>query len=637
MRRRRHSPKPAPAAAAANLPRVMRKCGLRLLSAAGVVVILALGLTLFGPHFGADVVHVDLQAAQESPAPPANAPASAASPNTPVSPSTEPAAATPEPGKKARKAEKTAKAEKPEKTDEEAKAKEEKKAEKAELKEDRKLEDEYFDQQDIVPYFKFDFIPEEWDYIHKDPRRYAECTMMDGDDPKLWKGVAVKLKGSAGSFQGPDAKPGLSVSMAKFQKAERWHGFLKWHLNNGTQDNSYLNEQMSCEIARKAGVPASRCAHALVKWQGRDLGLFVFKEAFDRDFLAKFYTNTNGDLYDGGFVSEIHVGMEKDQGDRLRQENVQELIAACQEGDPKKRWERLEKILDVDEYISFTAVESLVCHWDGYNFNRNNYRLYFDADTGKGQFWIHGTDQTFGDANFPVTRDPGSLVGQAVMSNPVWKQAYRDRVQKIYNEILKPYDWPGHVVEVGEKFKAAIALHDPRTAADYENRIKEARDRMESRIAGIAKQLGDVPNAPKFGENGVLKLTSEGWSQQGAAAAIDNIGVDGKTCLHIRADGVSTGSWRRTVALTPGRYRIAGRLRTIGVVPTQTPSGEGAGFRISGGTRVGLNSAAGDTPWKEAAFEFDAPGGDVVLVAELRATKGEVWFDRDSFRIEQVK
>jgi spore coat protein H len=441
---------------------------------------LALGMALCGPHPWSGTAYADPPVASEA------GPSNVGTVAEPVT-----------------KEHKSAKAGQ-ENTDEAARPKAEKKAEKAQLAKDRLQQDEFFEKQDFVPYFKFDFLPEEWDYIHKDPRRFAECTMSEGDDPELWKGVAVKLKGAA-SFQGPDGKPGLTISMAKFQKAERWHGFLKWHLNNGVQDNTFLNEQMSCEIARRAGVPASRCAHALVKWQGRDLGLYVFKESFDRDFLAKFYRNTNGDIYDGGqSPADLRLGMDKDQGDRLREDNVKELMAACRESDPKKRWERLEKILDVDEYISFTAVEAIVCHWDGYNFKTNNYRVYFDADTGKASFWIHGTDQTFGTSDqnnhaedMSLFADPISMVGQAVMSNPVWKQAYHDRVRKIYKEVLEPFDWPAHVVEVGEKFKAAIALHDPQRAADYEKRITEAHDRMAYRIAGIARQLGEPVNAAK--------------------------------------------------------------------------------------------------------------------------------------------
>ncbi len=373
-----------------------------------------------------------------------------------------------------------------------------KKGEKAQLAKDRQQQDEFFEKQDFIPYFKIDFTPEEWKYMHDDPRRYAECTLMEGDNAKVWNGVAVKLKGAA-SFRGPDDKPGMSISMAKYQKAERWYGFLKWHLNNGAQDGTFLNEQISCEIARKAGVPASRCAHALVKWQGRELGLYVFKESFDHDFLAKFYKNTNGDLYDGGqSPADIRPEMDKEQGDPLRRDNIKELTAACREPDQNKRWARLEQLLDVEEYISLAAVEAIVCHWDGYNFKANNYRLYFDADTGKASFWLHGTDQTFGTSDqnnnavaWPIYAEPISMVGQAVMSNPAWKQAYHDRVRQIYNEILKPIDWPGHVNEIGAKVKAAIALHDPRLAAEYEVRIKDAHDRVANRIAEIGRQLAE--------------------------------------------------------------------------------------------------------------------------------------------------
>ena len=632
MRRRRRPAKTLRSAGPNPASRVNPKRAWGTVNVLAIIMMLGIAVLLFGPYFGPGVVHIDLEAAV--PGAPAASPsgdeaAPAPAPDAPEAP---------EKSGKRHKASKTAAAD----DDTPAKAKEAKegkegKESKAAIKADRLAEDQFFDAQGVVPYFKVEFLPEEWEYIRKDPRRYAEATMTEGDDPKLYKGVAVKLKGSAGSFQNADARPGLSISMNKYQKAERWNGFLKWHLNNGVQDNSFLNEQISCEMARKAGVPASRCAHALLKWQGRDLGLYVFKEAFDRDFLAKFFKNTEGDLYDGGFVADVHVDMEKDQGDRLRRDNIKELVAACQEGDPKKRWERLEKIVDIDEFLSFIAIEAIVCHWDGYNFNRNNYRVYFDADSGKAVFFLHGTDQTFGDANFPITRDSGAMVGQAILSNPEWKKGYREHVQKIYDEVLKPIDWPARVVEVGEKVKAALALRDPNAAKEYQNRINEARGRVASRIQAVAKQLGNVPKPFNFDQKGMVKLGGDGWNQEGTAAALDGAVVDGRPCFHIRADGETTGSWRKTVTLGPGKYRFTGRLRTTGVVATLGNSGAGAGVRISGGTRIGINGISGDSQWKEVTYDFESPGGDVVLVAELRASKGEVWFERDSFRLQQAR
>ena len=52
--------------------------------------------------------------------------------------------------------------------------------------------------------------------------------------------------------------------------------------------------------------------------------------------------------------------------------------------------------------------KTLLSHWDGYNFNRNNYRVYFDATTGKAVFFCHGMDQAFSDPNAPAVRDSGT-------------------------------------------------------------------------------------------------------------------------------------------------------------------------------------------------------------------------------------
>lgn len=500
----------------------------------------------------------------------------------------------------------------------------------------RKLVNEFFLPTGPVPTFEFTFDKENWEYLGRDGRRYAEGEILL-EDGKVLKNVAVKLKGSAGSFRDRNDRPGLTISMNKFKKAERWNGFSKWHLNNALQDGTTLMEFISGEIARAAGVPASRCSHAFVKWQGRDLGLYVFKEGFTSDFLARFFAETNGDLYDGGFVSDLKLDMEKDEGDAKNTANLKELMDACQEGDLQKRWARLEKILDIEAFISYLAMESILCHWDGYNFNRNNYRVYFNPATGKAHFILHGMDQTLGDANADINRQPTAMVGSAVMSNPAWKARYPERVKEIYETVLKSTDWSQRLNEAGEKVRAALEKRNPQAAKDYAAKVTDAKNRVEQRIAAIGKKLGDMPKKMKFEPNGSIKITSDGWRQEGTATQIDTPQHDGKPTLHIKAEGASTASWRKNLSVDPGKYRVEVLARTAGVEPAPSASGEGAGVRISGGNRNGQNAAKGDTGWDVLKFEFDAPGGDVILVAELRATKGEVWFDRESFRLVQLK
>jgi spore coat protein H len=487
------------------------------------------------------------------------------------------------------------------------------------------------------PTLTFEFDPEEWENLKKDNRRYAECMMIDEGGKIRNEHVAVKLKGAAGSFQGPDGKPGLTLSFDKYKGSDRYHGQKKMHLNNCAQDGTYLMEQIAGEIARKCGVPASRCSHAFVKWHGRDLGLYVVKEAFTRDFLAKFFSDPEGDLYDGGFVHEIDENCEKDLGDPKDKANLKQLLAACREQDAQKRWAAIDQIINVESYITFTALESILSHWDGYNFNRNNYRIYQDVKTKKFVFFLHGMDQTFGDANAPAVRDSGSMVGQVIFSNPAWRAKYRERVELIYDKVLKTTDWSARVVEIGNQVKAALEKKNPQWAKDYEGRIQEARSRVEQRIASIGKQLGDMPKPLAFSPQGIAKIDAKGWRTEGSASKIEDTNAEGKPVLRIQAEGDTTASWRKNLHLDPGKYRFEGRVRTAGVQAIESNSGIGAGLRISGGTRNGQNSVAGDTAWKTVGFQFDTPGGDVILVAELRATKGEALFDKDSFQIVRVQ
>jgi hypothetical protein len=498
-----------------------------------------------------------------------------------------------------------------------------------------KLIDEFF-ATPVIPTLTFEFESEEWEFLKRDHRRYVEGTMTERDG-KVHKNVAVKLKGAAGSFQGPDGKPGLTVSFNKFKGAERYRGMTKLHLNNCAQDGTYLMELIAGEMCRKAGVPASRCSHAIVKWQGRDLGLYVVKEGFTKDFLAHFFKDPTGDLYDGGFVRELDGTEEKDQGDEKQRENIKELVAACRESDAKKRAARLEAILDIDRYISFTAMESILAHWDGYNFNRNNYRVYFDATSKKAIFFAHGLDQPFGDPNFPVVRDSGSMVGQAVFGHPVWRAKYRERVEEIYEKVVKPIDWPARVTEAGGHVQAALEKANPKLAKDFAGQILNARSRVEQRIAAIGKQLGEIPKPLTFSPQGIAKIEPKGWQPQGSAAQIDEAQQEGRPIFRIKAGGETNASWRKSLALDPGKYRFEARVRTIGVEALPASSGEGAGVRISGTTRTSSNAAKGDAPWQTLGFQFDAPGGPVVLVAELRARKGEVWFDKESFQIVRVQ
>ena len=476
----------------------------------------------------------------------------------------------------------------------------------------------------------FEISNENLEALRNEPRRYVEARLKS--DGKQYRGVAVKLKGADGSFKPIDAKPGLTVNLDLFKGAERFHGMKKFHLNNANEDPSFLRQLICGEIARAADVPAVRCIHAFVRLNDRDLGLYVFTEGFTKDFLAQSYKDPSGDLYEGGFCKDIDEDLQKDEGDKKDFRAIEQLLTACREEDAAARWKKLGAILDTERFASFLAMESLLGVGDGYNFFHNNYRLYHDPVSQKLSFILHGMDQPLGDAGFPIQGDPGSIVGRAFVSCVEGRALYRARVGSLYEKVFSQRDWPARVAEVSAKVRAAMTPRDAGAARELAGRMDEFRTIVGERVRQIAQQLAELPEPLTFDKSGAVRLT-KGWATKYEEGAnLERVPADGRPCLRIKAAGQSQASWRTGAQLPGGRYRFESHVSTRGV------EGPGAGLRISG-QEPSIEWVRGDSDWRNFSFEFDVPGdgGEIVLVAELRANKGEARFALDSLRLVRLE
>ncbi|MEI7782098.1 MAG: CotH kinase family protein [Planctomycetota bacterium] len=185
--------------------------------------------------------------------------------------------------------------------------------------------------------------------------------------------MAVRIKGGYGSARDLDDRPSLTLNMDKHVRGRRFHGLDKFHLNNSVQDDSLLRELLGSTIARAAGIPVPRVSHARVWIYGRDVGLYVLKESFDKDFLRRSFLRPDGNLYDGGLLQDIDTGLERDEGDRGEPGvDLAELTTACRTLDDAARWQAIEARLDVEAFLTFAATEAMMGHWDGYCSSRNN-------------------------------------------------------------------------------------------------------------------------------------------------------------------------------------------------------------------------------------------------------------------------
>lgn len=116
------------------------------------------------------------------------------------------------------------------------------------------------------------------------------------------------------------------------------------------------------------------CAdYATVELNHRQLGLYVLTEGWDKPFLKRFFMSGDGFLYDPS-QQDVDQKIRITAGDREEgQQRLHELVQACLEPDMARRLEKLARILDLDRFITFLALESLTWSWDNYSQNRNNY------------------------------------------------------------------------------------------------------------------------------------------------------------------------------------------------------------------------------------------------------------------------
>jgi hypothetical protein len=164
---------------------------------------------------------------------------------------------------------------------------------------------------------------------------------------------------------------------------------------------------------------------------------------------------------------------------------------------------------------------------------------------------------------------------------------------------------------------------------------------QRTRVAS-AKLFEPEPTPVRFDDAGVAVLTKWQVLDIRATGKLDQrVIAGGIKTLHITAgpEGRCTASWRTRLRLPPGEYVFEGRLRTAGVVPLEVDTarkGAGAGIRQSR-KEPRLHSFVGDNEWQSADYEFTVPAetDEVVLLCELRAEKGEAWFDLASLKLRK--
>ncbi len=255
-------------------------------------------------------------------------------------------------------------------------------------------------QVDIV------MAPADWDFVRGQTRDLLEslpCAEVEPTSPFEYRpatvtvngtvltNVGVRKKGFQGSLS--SSRPSLKVDFGEFTSGQQYSGMDRLTLNNMRQDPSDINTCMSYYLMAQAGVPAPRCNYAHVTINGVDRGIFANVESIKNPYLIRNFGSAAGKLYEGtiadlraGYFGRLEIKNSGDRTDLLP-------LAHLLEGTDAEIIADLANQLNVDEFMTFWAMEGLIGHWDGYNQGNNNFYIYNDPATGI-RFFPWGADDT---------------------------------------------------------------------------------------------------------------------------------------------------------------------------------------------------------------------------------------------------
>lgn len=227
-----------------------------------------------------------------------------------------------------------------------------------------------------------------------------DYTFFDADiriDGQRLERASVRKKGGLGSLS--RVRPSLIVDLDRNVADREVLGVTRLTLNNDRSSPAHNRQCMAYELFAQAGLPASRCNLAHVVVNGEDLGTFSHVEPIRKPLLQRLFGDDSGNLYegreDGDFtpdgVERFQIKTNAATNDRS---DLRAVVRALEAADDQVVAE-LERVVDLDQFRRFWALETLTGNWDSYSGNTNNFYLYHDPASDKLVFLPWGTDTAF--------------------------------------------------------------------------------------------------------------------------------------------------------------------------------------------------------------------------------------------------
>jgi len=229
-------------------------------------------------------------------------------------------------------------------------------------------------------------------------------------------------------------------------------------------DRTYIRNKLVSDMAESMGLPITQSSFCRLYLNNKSYGFYELTDMYKKKFVKRFFNPPEnaekkpiyGTLYKAvsgldtcGNNFPAFFYPESDQYIRDLYECIIEPSAGYdthQDVNTFIKWlealpanaslQQIQEKLDVDMLIKDAILEYMICHWDGFLGNGNNFFLYSEPNNGKYHVFSYDFDLTLGKfCDAPQLGDFDTYVTSLVKDNPYNCQASRTSV--LYNKVLK--------------------------------------------------------------------------------------------------------------------------------------------------------------------------------------------------------
>ena len=300
---------------------------------------------------------------------------------------------------------------------------------------------------------------------------------------KTWWNVGIRYKGNStlsGGWRSGVAKLASRSNFDKFEdehpeiQGQHFYGFSKLSLSSNQGDASYIRDHVASDTFLAAGVPAARTGFMAVKVDHGNgpeyFGLYTVagspELAARQPFRQPRWRALRGGRHRRPLGTFDEASFEA-QSDAAEQgwETVQAAIDAlnADRGDATAWRAGLEARLDVDGFLQWLAIDTVMMNWDSYGSMPHNYYLYADPADGNRLHWItwdHNLSMSSGRGLSltltEVTQDWPLI--RYLMDDPIYRPRYEQYVRE--------------------------SIQGPLAAATMKERLQQAHDLIAPWVSG---------------------------------------------------------------------------------------------------------------------------------------------------------